>query len=502
LVEAEGRIVIGLAVSNAITNRLKAEVKIPAMTVARFVREHGALLSDTATREQRDTAITSLKGTLIVVDEASMLSTRDAAKLVAIANAAEVGRLALIGDTKQLGAVEAGKPFALGQDAVTVVMDENLRAKSPEMLALHKAAQSHDVAQLVRLVEPNAVEAPGTAAATAAHMWVDLPKVERARTSIFVSGRQLRNDVNREVQNLRHQRGELGEALPINDTLIPVHLTREEQKHPQSYRVGQVIELSRPLTSQGLPAGQMKVIATRPGGEIIVQLPGGKGALFRPARLAANRVEDAVRVFDVQDLTLRAGDPVRWTANDQQRGLANAETARFEGIGRDGLLFRSGEGDIMALPHDDPMLKRIDLAYAANAHASQGATADTAIVVAQSTEGALINRSLVGALFTRTREQVTFVVDNLSSFERRARENAGEKASALEIAGQATDRITASNYGEKQSSDPKPSGRRLPIGMRESMPEPDRPKIIWPEREPAPELYNFPLPERQRDWGL
>jgi hypothetical protein len=45
-------------------------------------------------------------------------------------------------------------------------------------------------------------------------------------------------------------------------------------------------------------------------------------------------------------------------------------------------------------------------------------------------------------------------------------------------------------------------GRRLPIGMWESTPEPDRPKIIWPEREVAPELYKVPLPERDRDWRL
>ena len=80
MVEAKGRTVIGLAVSNAITNQLRADVKIPAMTVAGFVREHGALLSDTASREQRDAAISALKGALIVVDEESMLSTRDAAK--------------------------------------------------------------------------------------------------------------------------------------------------------------------------------------------------------------------------------------------------------------------------------------------------------------------------------------------------------------------------------------------------------------------------------------
>ncbi len=77
---------------------------------------------------------------------------------------------------------------------------------------------------------------------------------------------------------------------------------------------------------------------------------------------------------------------------------------------------------------------------------------------------------------------MTFVVDNLSSFERRARENAGEKVSALEIAGQATDRNAGNSVGAKQQSDPKLSGKRLPPGMWESTPEPDRPKIIWPER--------------------
>jgi ATP-dependent exoDNAse (exonuclease V) alpha subunit len=502
MVEAEGRTVIGLAVSNAITNRLKADVKIPALTVARFVREYGALLSDAASRDQRDAGIALLKGALIVVDEASMLSTRDAAKLVAIANVARVGRLALVGDTKQLGAVEAGKPFVLGQDRATVVMDENLRAKSPEMLVLHTAAQSHDVAQLVRLVEPNAVEAPGNAAATAAEMWVNLPKAEQDRTSIFVSGRQLRNDVNREVQNLRHHRGELGEALHIKDTLIPVHLTREEQKHPQSYRVGQVIEFSRPLTSQGLPAGHMRVMAMRPSGEIIVQLPSGKVALFRPVRLAANRVEDAVRVFDVQDLTLRVGDPIRWTSNDRNRGLANAETARLEFVNPNGLLFRSADGGAIALGHEDPMLKRVDLAYAANAHASQGATADMAIVVAQSTEGALISRSLVGALFTRTREQVTFVVDSLSSFEQTARANAGEKASALEIAEQRMMGRDPSSPKQAVTTDPQLSAESTQTLSPNPMLTPSESRYKLPDPEPVVEQYKVALPERQLDWGL
>lgn len=50
--------------------------------------------------------------------------------LIGIANRLEVGRLALVGDTRQLGAVEAGKPFEQIQaDGHAVAeMPENLRA--------------------------------------------------------------------------------------------------------------------------------------------------------------------------------------------------------------------------------------------------------------------------------------------------------------------------------------------------------------------------------------
>jgi hypothetical protein len=238
----------------------------------------------------------------------------------------------------------------------------------------------------------------------------------------------------------------------------------------------------------------MKVMALRPAGEIIVQLPSGKGALFRPARLAGNRVEDAVRVFDVHDLTLHVGDPIRWTANDRVRSLANAETARLEAVGADGLLFRTAEGKAVQLGRDDPMLKRIDLAYAANAHASQGATADNAIVVAQSTEGALINRSLVGALFTRSRESMTFVVDKLTSFERRARMNAGEKQSAIEIAG--------NDVKGRGVPTPENPARHPQPQSEKPAPTPGERGPRWPLPPPAVEQTRLPIPERQMDLGL
>lgn len=174
LVEADGRRVLGLAVSNAIAKRLGSEVGIESMTVARFVYQHAALLDPRTSSQQRDAASESLRGSLVIVDEASMLSVRDATKLLQIANAAGVARVALVGDSRQLGAVEAGKPFSQAQHhAATTVMEQNLRASTAEIRLIHNAAQRHGIGELANLIAPNTIEEANIARATA-QRWIGL----------------------------------------------------------------------------------------------------------------------------------------------------------------------------------------------------------------------------------------------------------------------------------------------------------------------------------------
>ena len=88
---------------------LERETGIPSMTVARFVRAYGS--------DVKVPASGSLKDSILIVDEASMLAKTDQLKLIEIANRDDVGRLIFVGDARQLGAVDAGKPFALVQHA-------------------------------------------------------------------------------------------------------------------------------------------------------------------------------------------------------------------------------------------------------------------------------------------------------------------------------------------------------------------------------------------------
>jgi ATP-dependent exoDNAse (exonuclease V) alpha subunit len=128
--------------------------------------------------------------------------------------------------------------------------------------------------------------------------------------------------------------------------------------------------------------------------------------------------------------------------------------------------FLMGDGRVLGLSTDDPALRRMDLGYAQNAHASQGATAQKAIIVARADEGPLISQPLLAVLFTRPRESVDLITDRLDTLMGRAARNSGEKTSARDIA----------------TYEPKQIEMNLPI------PKPERPK----QR----------VPEKQRDMGI
>lgn len=110
LVGKSGRPVLGLAVQNTLVQMLQRETGIESMTVARFLKAHEAVLAPTPDAKVLAEARAALGGAAILVDEASMLSNADQLKLVTLANRLEVGRMAFVGDARQLDAVAQSMP--------------------------------------------------------------------------------------------------------------------------------------------------------------------------------------------------------------------------------------------------------------------------------------------------------------------------------------------------------------------------------------------------------
>ncbi|WP_370205397.1 MobF family relaxase [Pararhodobacter marinus] len=435
----EGHSVIGLAIQNTLVQMLERDTGIGSQTLARFLGGWKKLLDDPGNAALRAEAKAALKDHVLVLDEASMVSNEDKEKLVRLANLADVHRLVLMGDRKQLGAVDAGKPFALLQRTgmARAEMATNLRARDPVVREAQAAAQAGDVRTALRHLQPHTLEARGDGALVAANTWLALDKDTRSRTSIYASGRAIRSAVNAAVQQGLLANGEIGPGKAELGVLDRVNTTREELRHLSAYQPGRVLEVSRKQQALGLSAGEYRVLGQdRKGRQVEVADKRGKRFRFDPARIRAGKGDQNLTLHEPRKLEIHEGDRIRWTRNDHRRGLFNADQARVVAVVGGKVTFETSKGDQVELKKDDPMLKRIDLAYALNAHMAQGLTSDRGIAVMDSRERNLSNQKTFLVTITRLRDHLTLVVDSSDRLGAAVARNKGEKASALEVTAQ------------------------------------------------------------------
>lgn len=440
LLREQGKTVLGLAVQNTLVQMLERDTGISSMTLAKFLGSHKALLEEKPDAKALASAKSAMKDHVLVLDEASMVSNSDKEKLVRLSNLLGVDRLVMIGDKKQLGAVDAGKPFALMQAAgiETAKMITNLRARDKTLRRAQYAAQGGDISGAMDYLKDNIVEVAENSAVVAAEQWLGLASEERKTTSIYASGRKLRSEVNEAVQTGLKANGELGKKAFTAETLSRVNLTREELRYSAAYRPGMVLEMAQVERSQKLHKGQYSVKSVDEARkEIWLTDWKGRKHRLRPTRLRSHGDDSKIALYEKKDLTIYAGDRIRWTDSDHRRGLYNAAQAEILDITKKHVAVRTPEGTEFKLGHKDPMLKHIDLAYALNAHMAQGLTSDRGIAVMNSRERNLSNKQTFLVTITRLRDQLTLIVDNRDKLEAAVGRNDGAKTSALEV----TDRL-------------------------------------------------------------
>ncbi|MET0137400.1 MAG: AAA family ATPase, partial [Sphingobium sp.] len=154
-----------------------------------------------------------------------------------------------------------------------------------------------------------------------------------------------------------------------------------------------------------------------------------------PQKLSPTEKRDRLELTQKKDLHVREGDRIRWTGNDKPRDLHNAALARVLTVDANGVTVETVGQQRLTLDLGDPMLSRLDLAYALNMHMAQGITTDKAITVMNSHERNLSNQRLFNVGVTRVRDELTMVVDNREKLERQLDLNPGTKTSALETVG-------------------------------------------------------------------
>ena len=484
LMEQKGYTVRGLAPSASAARTLEGEAGIGSETLQRFLARYAGVAEGRMTRKGEREMRAQFAKTALVVDEGSLASTVQARNLLRIADALRIPRVVLVGDAKQLDAVDAGKPFAQLQKAgmKTAVMDEIMRQRDPALKEAVEASLAGDVARAFGKLGENVAEVkPDNLAGAAAARWLALSPGERASAGLMAPSHGLRERINEIVRERLVRDGAVhGPAMNI-ERLVSRGYTSAEKTLAANYRPGDTVAFHRPYKRLGVEKGDELRVAGVDHRTRTVNLEGGDGqqVAWEPNRIAARA--GGVEVYRSEEIELRAGDRIRWTRNDAGLGLVNSGTAEVAGV-RDGrVTFRLEDGRTLDLAPGDPQLRHVDRAWASTVHAFQGRTVDTVIAAMEANHPHLTTQKSFYVEISRARDKAELVTDDRAALKEQLETATGERIAALEAVGpdkekgreagldsgrSASRAENASPSRERErTSAPQPEPARAPKGM-------------------------------------
>ena len=435
LAASQGYRTIGLAPSASAAKTLANESGIESETLQRYLARHDGVAHGRGTAAGLRKLRAVNAKTMLVVDESSLASSEQMRNLLRIATTLRLPRVVLVGDEKQLGAVEAGKPFAQLKAAgmTTAVMDDILRQRDAELKAAVRASLTGDVKGAFARLGDNIrqVEYGDLGAETARH-WLNLPHEQRAATGVIAPTRALRDEINATIRAGLVSEGAISGPARQGEKLVARDLTRAQMARASNYSVGDTVIFTRPYKTLGVDKGDERRVAgiDRRWGVLRLEDAKGDRTPWRPARIAA--AKGGVEVYRSEAMELRRGDRVRFTRNDPASGLTNGETATVEAVARDGVRFRLENGSLATLRQHDPQLRHIDRAFAATVHAFQGRTVDRIVAALPAGNPKLTDQRAFYVAISRARDAARLVTDDAHKLADQLERATGERLAALD----------------------------------------------------------------------
>ena len=424
----------GLAPSAVAARVLAREAGIPTRTLQYFLTRFG----DLSDPERLARARAEYGGAVLAVDEASMTGSVRMEALLRIARALKVARVVLVGDTKQLKAVDAGQPFRLLQKAgmATATMKEVKRQRDPELRAAVGLAREGEPGAAIAALGNRVREAPPEELGIAAgRRWLALAPEHRADTLILAPTHAICRQANDTVREGLAEEGALkGRTLAV-DRLVNRRLTRVQASDIRSYEPGDTIVFHRDVF--GCRASDVCIVMGHDDGRVVLAHPDGERR-FRPSGNAAGYLG----LYDTERIELRAGDRIRWTRNrkappargshPQAPDLVNGGEAEILEIGYKRVRFRDGEREF-SIALTDPQLRHLDHAYCSTVHSAQGRTARGAIAVLDA--GGWVDPELFHVELSRVSEAFLLLTNDREALIERLEAQDWSEDGALEALG-------------------------------------------------------------------
>ena len=357
-IEESGGRVFGCAPSSGAADVLRTELTPQADTLQQLL-VNGSLQAQ-------------VRGRVLIVDEAGLISVRQMRDLCRIAHANGC-RLLLVGDTKQHSSVEAGDALRCLQEyghVPAVRLTGIRRQKDPayreavSLLARGDAFGAFN--RFVRLGAVQEIKSPQALFRAAADDYVRT--VQAGKTCLAIS--PVWSEIHAFTAEVR-ARLKAAKLIEAKERQVPVVYslgwTREQMRRANEYQPGDVMTFHR--TTGGFVKGEQVTVVRRKENLLVVRAADRGEEGLDPSRVGG---------FDVglgKELGVAVGDRLLIRANCKPAKLRNGDVVEVKGFTDDGGIEL---GDGRKLPAG---FRQFSHGYAATSHAAQGKTVARGILL-------------------------------------------------------------------------------------------------------------------------
>lgn len=385
------------------------------------------------------------RNSILIVDEASMASTRQALRLLSIAEARKA-RVIFVGDTKQFDAIDQGKPLSLlmAQGLRGPFIGTSFRQKNAPMQQIVKEARDGKIGTVLNMLGDRLKQVEASELAREiAEAWA---KNER-RNDIQIAAldNSSRIAINSEIRRHLQNEGKVGKEDHAFHILSSKALTYAQMRLADYYKKDNILVFHMGQKALDIARDSKFRVIKSDGREVTLKDERtGERLKLDPAKTSLR----GATLYDMQERKLSKGDRIQWRKNLKDPRVQNGHTGKIERI----------DGNTAEIKFDHGVKRAVDLkehpywdhGYALTVYKQQGKTTPVNWVVANTSRAGEVTQKSLYVSLTRAERSVQLFTDDRARFENAVKNNPGGKTSSLEGRGALAD-LKASVFDRPQS---------------------------------------------------
>ena len=369
-----------------------------------------------------------------IIDESSLLPTRQVNRLLHKADDQGVGRIIFVGDQRQHHAIEAGRPiFQMLEAGMRIArLDTIRRQRDPELRAAVTHAAKGEVSESLAILEHRGnIREVADIEQRRKQIALEYAAAHQSGERVLVvsPANDERRELNKAIRAELIARGQIAPLSWQQTILVNRGLSGAQRAMAYNYEEGEVIRFARRSKQFAIAKGDYARVEAvgREDNTLAVKTADGRRIEYNPARLFG------VEVFREEKRVLARGERIQFRAPERALGVANGELATITAIDDRHAVISLDNGKELSAACE--RLSHIDYGYASTSHSAQGATVDRVIVdIDTERSRELVNQKQFYVSISRARKSLTIYTNDRATLGF-AVSRSREKAMALEHSG-------------------------------------------------------------------